>query len=69
MARLIDAQFRYIPAEATNVVETWRRFGFDTKLNEERRAQGGERNSRPVISARMSQLPRVVRPRQAGIAR
>jgi hypothetical protein len=66
MARLSNTQFRYIPAEATNVLETWRRFGFDTRLNEERRAQGGERNSRPVVSARISPLPRVVRPRYAG---
>lgn len=59
--KLVDSQFRYTPAEATNVVETWRRFGFDTSVNVARRERS--------VSARISPLPRVVRPRLASNSR
>jgi len=35
---LLDPRFRYVPAVATDVTATWRRFGFDARQNEERRA-------------------------------
>jgi hypothetical protein len=38
-ARLLDPRFRYVPASATDVRSTWRRFGFDPRSNEERRAR------------------------------
>ena len=34
---LLDPSFRYVPAVATDVTATWRRFGFDAQQNEERR--------------------------------
>ena len=37
--RLLDRRFRYVPAVATDVTATWRRFGFDPRQNEERRAR------------------------------
>jgi hypothetical protein len=39
MTKLLDPRFRYIPAAATNVAETWKRFGFNAKANEQRRAR------------------------------
>lgn len=36
--RLFDPRFKYIPAAATDVAATWRRFGFDPSANEARRA-------------------------------
>jgi hypothetical protein len=36
---LLDPRFRYVPAVATDVTATWRRFGFDPQQNEERRAR------------------------------
>jgi len=38
MNRLLDRRFKYIPAAATDVAATWRRFGFDPRDNESRRA-------------------------------
>jgi hypothetical protein len=36
--RLLDPRFNYVPAAATDVAATWKRFGFDPKANAERRA-------------------------------
>ena len=36
--RLLDPRFKYVPALATDVAETWRRFGFNPRENERRRA-------------------------------
>jgi hypothetical protein len=36
---LLDPRFRYVPAVQTDVIATWRRFGFDARQNEERRAR------------------------------
>ncbi len=39
-ARLIlDESFRYVPAVATSVAETWRRFGWRPTTDEERRTR------------------------------
>lgn len=37
--RLLDPRFNYVPAAATDVAATWRRFGFDPRANAERRAR------------------------------
>jgi len=36
---VLDPKFHYIPAAATDVAATWRRFGFNPRANEERRAR------------------------------
>jgi hypothetical protein len=36
-ARLLDPRFEYIPAEKTDIAATWKRFGFDPRVNEQRR--------------------------------
>jgi hypothetical protein len=36
---LLDPRFNYVPAAATDVAATWRRFGFNPGSNEERRAR------------------------------
>jgi hypothetical protein len=40
---LLDPRFRYVPAAATDITATWRRFGFDSRRNEERRARVRQR--------------------------
>ncbi len=35
--RLLDLRFNYIPAAATDIAATWRRFGFDPRANQQRR--------------------------------
>lgn len=35
--RLLDLRFNYIPADATDITATWRRFGFDPRVNKQRR--------------------------------
>ncbi len=35
--RLLDPRFNYVPAEATDIAATWRRFGFDPRANRQRR--------------------------------
>lgn len=37
--RLLDLRFNYIPAAATDIAATWRRFGFDPRTNRQRREQ------------------------------
>jgi len=49
--RLLDPRFRYVPAVATDVTATWRRFGFDPRQNEERRTR-----RRRVLSADIEAL-------------
>jgi hypothetical protein len=48
---LLDPRFNYVPAAATDVASTWRRFGFNPGSNDERRArlrQGiGQRTEAP----------------------
>lgn len=39
MSRLLDPHFRYTSSVATNVADTWKRFGFDAHANEERRSR------------------------------
>lgn len=35
--RLLDFRFNYIPAAATDIAATWKRFGFDPRANQQRR--------------------------------
>ncbi len=35
--RLLDLRFNYIPAAATDIAATWKRFGFDPHVNKQRR--------------------------------
>jgi hypothetical protein len=35
--RLLDLRFNYIPAAATDIAATWKRFGFDPHANKQRR--------------------------------
>jgi hypothetical protein len=36
---ILDRSFPYVPAAATDVAATWRRFGFNAQANAERRAR------------------------------
>ena len=36
---ILDNSFRYVPAVATSVAETWRRFGWRPTTDEERKAR------------------------------
>ena len=38
-SRLLDLRFNYIPAVATDIAATWKRFGFDPHANKQRREQ------------------------------
>jgi len=35
--RLLDLRFNYVPAAATDIAATWRRYGFDPRANQQRR--------------------------------
>ncbi len=37
--RLLDPRFRYVPAAKTDILTTWRRFGFRPTTDSERRAR------------------------------
>lgn len=37
--RLLDPQFKYTPSPSTNIVTTWRRFGYRPTTEAERRAR------------------------------
>jgi hypothetical protein len=37
--RLLDARFKYTPSTSTNVVSTWRKFGFRPTTEAERNAR------------------------------
>lgn len=52
--RLLDPRFNYIPAVATNIAATWRRFGFDPRANQQRRER-----VKHVLTA---QVPAVAQP-------
>jgi hypothetical protein len=41
--RLLDRNFKYIPASETDVASTFRRFGFRPTTDKERRARGPDR--------------------------
>jgi hypothetical protein len=58
--RLLDPRFNYVPAAATDVAATWKRFGFDPRANAERRTRlrsrisvvtPDERSETPAIRA------------------
>ena len=36
---ILDSSFRYVPAVATSVAETWRRFGWRPTTDEERKSR------------------------------
>jgi hypothetical protein len=37
---MLDRSFRYVPAAATSVVQTWRRFGWRPTTDDERKRRG-----------------------------
>jgi len=39
---ILDPSFRYVPAFATSVAETWRRFGWRPTTDEERKSRRGQ---------------------------
>jgi len=45
---ILDDSFRYVPAAATSVADTWRRFGWCPTTDEERRARGEPAAQIPV---------------------
>ncbi len=53
--RLLDTDFKYVPAAQTDVTATWRRFGFRPTTEAERRTRqrgirGGVRMRRPAVA-------------------
>lgn len=56
--RILDPRFNYVPAAATDVAATWRRFGFNPRANEERRARLRRRVADVTAGAR-SEIPAV----------
>jgi len=41
--KLLDPRFHYVPAAATDITATFRRFGFNPRANAERRARAKRR--------------------------
>jgi hypothetical protein len=59
--RLLDPRFNYVPAVATDVGSTFRRFGFNPRANEERRARARRRVS-DVTPPTQSETPSIRAP-------
>ena len=55
-ARLLDPRFNYIPAAETNIAATWRRFGFNPHVNQQRRER--------LRNALYAQVPAVLNPEE-----
>jgi hypothetical protein len=51
---ILDDSFRYVPAVATSVVETWRRFGWRPTTEEDRK-----RRRRPTVVLVVDSVPAV----------
>jgi hypothetical protein len=45
---ILDSSFRYVPAAATSVVQTWRRFGWRPTTDDERKRRG-QRTAESVV--------------------
>lgn len=58
---LLDPRFRYVPAAATDVTSTWRRFGFKPTTETERRQRRQHDEPRSALPAELA--PRVRRRR------
>ena len=52
--RLLDLRFNYIPAAATDIAATWKRFGFDPHANRQRREALKSSITGPAASLIMS---------------
>ena len=52
--RLLDFRFNYIPAAATDIAATWKRFGFDPHANRQRREALKSSITGPAASLIMS---------------
>jgi hypothetical protein len=65
---ILDESFRYVPAVATSVAETWRRFGWRPTNDEERKTR-----RRPGAEILVEEIPMVTpirrRPAAASIAK
>lgn len=60
--RLLDSNFKYVPAAQTDVTQTWLRFGYRPTTDAERRArQRGVRVRRRPALALAASGPRVPR--------
>ena len=55
-ARLLDPRFNYIPAAETNIAATWRRFGFNPHVNQQRRER--------LRNALYAQVPAALNPEE-----
>ena len=49
VTRLLDLRFNYIPAAATDIAATWKRFGFDPHANKQRRDSSGTASPAPRL--------------------
>jgi hypothetical protein len=58
---ILDPSFRYVPAAATSVAETWRRFGWRPTTEEERKSRGG-----PAVTLVVDEIGRARPIRPAG---
>jgi hypothetical protein len=45
---ILDGSFRYVPAAATSVAQTWRRFGWRPTTDDERKRRGQLRVVEPA---------------------
>ena len=57
---ILDRSFRYVPAVATSVAETWRRFGWRPMTDEERK-----KRRHPTAEAAVGSIARVTLLRRA----
>jgi hypothetical protein len=61
---ILDRSFRYVPAAATSVSETWRRFGWQPTTAEERDRQLGPPGSFAIDQSQRLRVPPAPRSQQ-----
>jgi hypothetical protein len=54
--RIYDARFKYTPSTSTNIVSTWKRFGFKPTTESERLARQRRALTEPDASASVTSL-------------
>jgi hypothetical protein len=59
--RLLDAKFKYVPSNSTNITTTWKRFGYRPTTEAERRARQSRAETDSALRNQQSGDPNAAR--------